>query len=107
MTDDDAQCYRGPSHVISSLIVTFYFIDIFFSRLSHLDQIVVLEADSQVQRGQERRVEDVGVGPKVQQNPAALQLVLLHSRVEGNVTLIITAVQLWEDRQACIQTSQI
>lgn len=76
---------------------------IFFSRLPHLNQIVVLEANSQVQRGQERCVEDVGVGSKVQQSPAALQLVLLHSAVEGNVALIITAVQPWEDRQACIQ----
>lgn len=80
-------------------------LDIFISRLSHLNQIVVLEADRQVQRGQERRVEDVGVGSKVQQSPAALQLVLLHRAVERNVTLIITAVQPWEDGQACIPTS--
>lgn len=74
------------------------FLGFFFPRHSHLNQIIVLEADSQVQRGQERRVEDVGVGSKVQQSPAALRLVLLHSVVEGNVALIITAVQPWEDR---------
>lgn len=75
--------------------------------MSHLNQTVVLEADSQVQRSQERRVEDVGVGSKVQQSPAALQLVLLHSAVEGNITLIVTAVQPWGDRQACLQTPQM
>lgn len=67
----------------------------FISELSHLHQIVVLEADSQVQGGQEGPVEDVGVSSKVQQSPAALRLVLLHSAVEGNITLIVTAVYPW------------
>lgn len=63
-----------------------------FSRLPHLHQIVVLQADSQVQGGQEGRVEDVGVSSEVQQSPAALRLVLLHSAVEGNIPLIVRAV---------------
>lgn len=67
----------------------------FISRLSHLHQIVVLEADSQVQGGQEGHVEDVGVGSKVQQSPAALRLVVLHSAVEGNITVIVAAVYPW------------
>lgn len=60
----------------------------------------MLQADSQVQGGHEGHVEDVGVGSKVQQSPAALRLVLLHGAVEGNVALIITAVQPWERQES-------
>lgn len=48
---------------------------------SHLHQVVVSEADSQVQRGEQGRVEDVGVGPEVQKSPAAPPHVFLHCPV--------------------------
>lgn len=54
------------------------------------------EADSQVQRGHEGSVEQVGVGPQVQKSPAALFLVALHRPVQGRIALLITAVQPWE-----------
>lgn len=61
----------------------------------HLHQVVVLQADGQVQRGHEGLVEDVGVGPQVQEAPAALRPVLLHCPVQGHVPLVVTAVQHW------------
>lgn len=61
----------------------------------HLHQVVVLQADGQMQRGHEGVVEDVGVGPQVQEAPAALRTVLLHRPVQGHVPLLVAAVQHW------------
>lgn len=61
----------------------------------HLHQVVVLQADGQVQRGHQGVVQDVGVGPKVQEAPAALHLVLLHCPVQRHVPLLVIAVQHW------------
>lgn len=61
----------------------------------HLHQVVVLQADGQVQRGHEGLVEDVGVSPQVQEAPAALRPVLLHRPVQRHVPLLVAAVQHW------------
>lgn len=61
----------------------------------HLHQVVVLQVDGQVQRGHESLVQDVGVGPQVQEAPAALRIVPLHRPVQGHVPLLIAAIQHW------------
>lgn len=61
----------------------------------HLHQVVMLQADGQVQRGHEGLVEDIGVGPQVQEAPAALRPVLLHRPVQRHVPLLVAAVQHW------------
>lgn len=70
----------------------------------HLHQVVVLQADGQVQRGHEDVVEDIGVGPQVQEAPAALRTVLLHRPVQGRVPLLVAAVQHWPKKKGVKST---
>lgn len=65
--------------------------------------MVVLQADGQVQRGHEGVVKDVGVGPQIQEAPAALRPVLLYCPVQRHVPLLVAAVQHWPggNKQGC------
>lgn len=60
---------------------------------THVDEVVVPQADGQVQGGHECSIEHVGISPYLQQGPTYLQLVLLHCPVQRGLPFKVLGIQ--------------